>query len=210
MALRIVRAEGEDAVVRPLRLWYSGRHAEALAALVGVDADSNLDELGQLVELALAHDLKHATRIGEALVRWPDEAAAYRLLKAACERLLDTLTPLGADDWMSSAIAIIELTMPWLGRQPHEPILVNYLGVAMYGLNEPSLAVKLFEGVQRLDSNTENVRGNLDAARRRLRRRCACRSALRSPSRCAACDPTSSASQRASARVPLQAASRSA
>ena len=35
MALRIVRAEGENGVVRPLRLWYSGRHREALAALVG-------------------------------------------------------------------------------------------------------------------------------------------------------------------------------
>jgi glycosyltransferase involved in cell wall biosynthesis len=169
VALRIVRAEGEDAVVRPLRLWYAGRHAEALAALVGVDADSNVDELGQLVELALAHDLKHARRIGEALVSWPDEPAAYRLLKAGCERLLDDLSRLGADGWMSSAIAIIELSMPWLGRQPHEPILLNYVGVAVYGLNEPSLAVKLFEGVQRLDPNTENVRGNLDAARRRLR-----------------------------------------
>ncbi len=53
MALRIVRAEGEDAVVRPLRLWSSGRHAEALAALVSPDADANVDELGSLVELAL-------------------------------------------------------------------------------------------------------------------------------------------------------------
>ena len=70
MALRIVRAEGEDAVVRPLRLWYSGRHAEALAALVAPESDANIDELGQLVELALAHDLKHATRMGDALVSW--------------------------------------------------------------------------------------------------------------------------------------------
>jgi glycosyltransferase involved in cell wall biosynthesis len=109
-------------------------------------------------------------RIGEALVSWQDEAAAYRVLKATCEGLLDNLKPLGPDGWMTSAIALIELSLPWLGRQPHEPILVNYVGVATYGLNEPSLAVKLFEGVQRLDPNTEHVRGNLDAARGRLRR----------------------------------------
>ena len=67
MALRIVRAEGENGVVRPLRLWYSGRHSEALAALVGGEGGADFDELGQLVELALAHDLAHATRIGDAL-----------------------------------------------------------------------------------------------------------------------------------------------
>ena len=170
MALRIVRAEGEDAVVRPLRLWYSGRHAEALAALVAPEEDSSLDELGQLVELALAHDLGHARRLGDALVSWSDEAEAYRLLKRSCERLLDDLKPLGPDVWMSSAIAIVELTQAWLARQPHEPILMNYVGVAVYGLNEPSLAVKLFEAVQRLDPGTENVRGNLNAARGRLRK----------------------------------------
>jgi glycosyltransferase involved in cell wall biosynthesis len=170
VALRIVRAEGEDAVVRPLRLWYSGRHAEALAALVAPDSDANIDELGQLVELALAQDLKHASRLGDALVSWSDEAAAYRVLKRACERLLDDLKPLGPDTWMSSAIALIELTQPWLSRQPHEPILMNYTGVAVYGLNEPALAVKLFEAVQRLDATTENVRGNLSAARGRLKK----------------------------------------
>jgi glycosyltransferase involved in cell wall biosynthesis len=170
VALRIVRAEGEDAVVRPLRLWYAGRHAESLAALVAPVGDASIDELSQLVELALAHDLKHAGRLGEALVSWSDEAAAYRLLKSSCERLLDDLKPLGPDAWMSSAIALIELTRPWLSRQPHEPVLMNYVGVAVYGLNEPALAVKLFEAVQRLDPATENVRGNLNAARGRLRK----------------------------------------
>jgi glycosyltransferase involved in cell wall biosynthesis len=170
VALRIVRAEGEDAVVRPLRLWNSGRHAEALVSLVAAGADANVDELTQLVELALGHDLGHAARIGEALVSWGDEAAAYRLLRRACERLIDDLRPLGADDWMSSAVAIIELSLPWLGRQPHEPVIVNYVGIAVYGLNEPALAVRLFEAVQRLDPATENVRGNLEAARRRLRK----------------------------------------
>jgi glycosyltransferase involved in cell wall biosynthesis len=151
-------------------MWYGGRHSEALAALVAPDDDASLDELGQLVELALAHDLKHASRLGEALASWSDEAAAYRLLKGSCERLLDDLKPLGPDVWMSSAIAIIELTGPWLARQPHEPVLMNYVGVAVYGLNEPALAVKLFEAVQRLDAGTENVRGNLTAARGRLRK----------------------------------------
>jgi glycosyltransferase involved in cell wall biosynthesis len=171
VALRIVRAEGEHGVVRPLRLWHSGRHAEALAALVGAESGADSDELAELVELALAHDLEHATRIGEALLTWEDQAAAYRLLKRACERLLDDLKPLGAADWMRSAVAIVQLGLPWLSRQPHEPVLLNYVGVAIYGLNEPALAVRLFESVQRLDPTTENVRGNLAAARGRLRKR---------------------------------------
>ena len=170
MALRIVRAEGENGVVRPLRLWYSGRHSEALAALVGSEGGSDADELGQLVELALAHDLAHASRIGDALLSWDDESAAYRVLKRSCERLLDDLKPLGAEDWLGSAVALVQLGLPWLSRQPHEPIIMNYVGVALYGLNEPALAIRLFEAVQRLDPTTENVRGNLEAARKRLRR----------------------------------------
>jgi glycosyltransferase involved in cell wall biosynthesis len=170
VALRIVRAEGEEAVLRPLRLWYSGRHSEALEALAHGGSDANLDELGQLVELALTHDVRHAKRIGEALVAWDDASAAYRILKRSCERLLDDLKPLGARDWLASAVAIVELGLPWLARQPHEPVITNYVGVAVYGLNEPALAIKLFEAVQRLDPTTENVRGNLEAARGRLRR----------------------------------------
>ena len=170
MALRIVRAEGENGVVRPLRLWYSGRRSEALAALVGSEGGSDADELGQLVELALEHDLAHASLIGDALLSWDDESAAYRVLKRSCERLLDDLKPLGAEDWLGSAVALVQLGLPWLSRQPHEPIIMNYVGVALYGLNEPALAIRLFEAVQRLDPTTENVRGNLEAARKRLRR----------------------------------------
>jgi glycosyltransferase involved in cell wall biosynthesis len=170
VALRIVRAEGEEAVLRPLRLWYSGRHTEALVALGETGSDADMDELAQLVELALAHDLKHAVRIGEALVAWDDAPAAYRVLKRSCERLLDDLKPQGGKDWMASAVAIVQLGLPWLVRQPLEPVILNYVGVAVYGVNEPSLAVKLFEGVQRLDPTTENVRGNLEAARGRVRR----------------------------------------
>jgi glycosyltransferase involved in cell wall biosynthesis len=179
VALRIVRAEGENGVVRPLRLWYSGRHSEALAALIGGEGGSDVDELGQLVELALEHDLAHASRIGDALLTWDDRSAAYRVLKRSCERLLDDLKPLGAEDWLGSAVGLVELGLPWLSRQPHEPIILNYVGVALYGLNEPALAVRLFEAVLRLDPTTENVRGNLDAARKRLRR--PVRLTLRSP-----------------------------
>ena len=36
--------------------------------LVGGEGGADFDELGQLVELALAHDLAHAPRIGDALL----------------------------------------------------------------------------------------------------------------------------------------------
>jgi glycosyltransferase involved in cell wall biosynthesis len=169
VALRIVRAEGEATAVRPLRLWYSGRHSEALEALVGVSDSEQFDELGQLVELALAHDLQHATRIGEALLTWQDADAAYRQLKRTCERLIDDLKPLGAAAWMASAVALVEISLPWLARRPHEPVILNYVGVALHGLNEPALAVRLFEAVVRLDPTTENIRGNISTARKRLK-----------------------------------------
>ena len=169
MALRIVRAEGEETAVRPLRLWYTGRHSEALEALVGAAGGEHVDELGQLVDLALTQDLRYATRIGEALVTWQDEAAAYRVLKRTSERLIDDLKPLGAAAWMASAVALVELSMPWLVRQPLEPVILNYVGVALHGLNEPALAVRLFEAVVRLDPSTENIRGNIATARRRIK-----------------------------------------
>jgi tetratricopeptide (TPR) repeat protein len=170
VALRIVRAEGEAAAVRPLRLWYSGRHSEALEALVGPTGADLADELGQLVELALTHDLAYAPRIGEALLTWSDEAAAYRLLKKTCERLIDDLKTQGAAAWMASAVALVEISVPWLSRQPYEPVIMNYVGVALHGLNEPALAIRLFEAVQRLDATTENVRGNIETARKRLKK----------------------------------------
>ncbi len=169
MALRIVRAEGEETAVRPLRLWYTGRHSEALEALVGAAGSEHVDELGQLIDLALTQDLRHATRIGEALVTWEDEAAAYRVLKRTSERLIDDLKALGAAAWMASAVALVELSTPWLVRQPLEPVILNYVGVALHGLNEPALAIRLFEAVVRLDPTTENVRGNIAAARRRIK-----------------------------------------
>ena len=58
----------------------------------------------------------------------------------------------------------MQLVLPWLARQPHEPVLLNYVGVALYGLNEPALAIRLFEAAERLDPTTENLRGNLEAA----------------------------------------------
>jgi tetratricopeptide (TPR) repeat protein len=170
VALRIVRAEGEAAAVRPLRLWYSGRHSEALEALAGADGGTQADELGQVVELALAQDLANAPRIGRALLAWEDDAAAYRLLKRTCEKLIDDLKPLGAANWFPSALALVELSVPWLARRPQEPVIANYVGVALHGLNEPALAVRLFEGVLRMDATTENIRGNLATARARIKR----------------------------------------
>ena len=143
-------------------------------------ADANVDELAQLVELALAHDLEHASRIGEALVSWERRGrrlpaaqerlrAAARRPEAARRRRLDAL----------GGRARRARRCRGSRRQPHEPVLLNYVGVALYGLNEPALAVRLFEAVQRLDPTTENVRGNLEAARRRLRK--PVRLPLRSP-----------------------------
>ena len=94
---------------------------------------------------------------------------------------------------------------PWLGRAAARARALNYVGVAVYGLNEPALAVKLFEAVQRLDPATENVRGNLDAARGRLRKPVRVPLRTRSRSRCAACARTSSGSLRGRARGPTRA-----
>ena len=59
MALKIVRTS-DDAAPRPLRLWYGGRTAEALALLAGPGGSEHAEDAAQLVPLALGADLDHA------------------------------------------------------------------------------------------------------------------------------------------------------
>ena len=121
----------------------------------------------QLVTLALQGGEQHARPIGAALAAWDDDTAAYRILKAACEALIDEVTAGGAARWAPRAVALLELVRPWLQRRPAEPVLLNYAGVALYGLNEAALAVRVLEAAERLDPSLENLAGNLGAAKAR-------------------------------------------
>ena len=60
--------------------------------------------------------------------------------------------------------------LPYLEARPWEPVLLNYLGVALFGANEPKLAVEVLRAAERLDPAVENLQGNLAAARSRAAR----------------------------------------
>jgi glycosyltransferase involved in cell wall biosynthesis/Flp pilus assembly protein TadD len=170
MALKIVRATDDERLANPLRLWYAGRHDDALAALAKPDGHRFADEAPKLYELALTEDPARAARIGAALGGWEDATAGYRVLKVLCEGLIDQIGPAGAERWVPRGIAMVELVRPWLDRRPAEPVLLNYLGVAVYGLNEPALAVRVLQAAERLDAGLENLAGSLAAARARVKR----------------------------------------
>jgi tetratricopeptide (TPR) repeat protein len=169
VALKIVRTVADDGAQRPLRQWYAGQRAEAIAQLAAADGGRHAEDAARIAEVALAEDPGHAASLGAALAAWDDDIAAYRIAKPALERLIDENTRTGAARWSPYAVAVCELALPLLAVRPAEPVLLNYVGVALYGLNEAALALELFEAAGRLDPGVENLAGNLRAARSRLR-----------------------------------------
>jgi glycosyltransferase involved in cell wall biosynthesis/predicted Zn-dependent protease len=169
VALKIVRTAVDEGNARPLRLWASGRKEEALELLARPAGAQHADESARVVEFALQADPTTAERIGIALAGWDDEIASYRIVKEASERLLDATSSAGANRWTPYGLALLQLTLPLLAKRPAEPVLLNYAGVALYGLGEPSLALGLFEAAGRLDPTLENLSGNIAAAKARTR-----------------------------------------
>ena len=169
MALRIVRATEDQSVQRPIRLWFAGRKDDAIAALAAPDAATYADDAGELIRLALAADVGNAARLGRGLTAWTDATPAYRTLRATVEALIDESAS-GPGRWAPSGVALLELVRPWLELHPAEPVLLNYVGVALYGLNEAALALPVLNAAQRLDGALENIGGNIAAARARIKR----------------------------------------
>jgi tetratricopeptide (TPR) repeat protein len=169
VALKIVRTAVDEGNARPLRLWASGRKEEALGLLDKPAGAEHADESARVVEFALQADLQHASRIGIALAGWEDDIASYKIVKEAAERLLDASQGAGGNRWAPYGLALIELTLPLLSKRPAEPVLLNYAGVALYGLGEPSMALGLFEAAGRLDPTIENLSGNIAAAKARTK-----------------------------------------
>jgi glycosyltransferase involved in cell wall biosynthesis len=170
MALKIVRATDDDRLANPLRLWYSGRRDEALAALTAPEGGQFADEAPKLFALALTDDASRASAIGAALTAWTDDVAAYRVLKGLTEALIDEISSGGAARWAPRGVALLTLVKPWLDRHPAEPVLLNYAGVSLYGLNEASLALRLFGAARQIDPALENLAGNTAAAKERVQR----------------------------------------
>src|SRR5262249_50592968 len=150
-----VRATSDASETRPLRLWLQGREAEALERLADPAGGELADDAAQLVTPALQGGEQHAPPLRSAPAAWAADAAAYRIINAACEGLIDEIAAGGATRWAPRGVALLELVRPWLQRRPAEPVLLNYGGVALYGLNEPSLAVRVLEAAERLDPNLE-------------------------------------------------------
>jgi glycosyltransferase involved in cell wall biosynthesis/Flp pilus assembly protein TadD len=169
VALKIVRASQDERLQTPLRAWYGGQHDEAVTLLATADGGRHADEATQVVAAALATEPARAAALGAALVLWSDDASAYRILRRSIESLIDETGRLTPARWAPRGMALLALVRPWLDAHPAEPVLLNYVGVALYGLNEPSLALGLLQAAQAIDPSVENISGNLTAVRHRLR-----------------------------------------
>ncbi len=169
MALKIVRASQDERLQTPLRAWYGGQHDEAITLLASPEGGRFADDATQVVAAALATEPERVAAIGTALTRWTDESAAYRILRRSAESLIDETAAISPARWAPRGMTLLALTRPWLDVHPAEPVLLNYVGVTLYGLNEPSLALGLLQAAQAIDPTVENIAGNLAAVRHRVR-----------------------------------------
>ena len=156
------------------------------------------DDAGQLVELALQADERarrhhRRARSRAGTTTSPPTASC----KTTCESLIDEIAAGGAARWAPRGVALLELVRPWLDRRPAEPVLLNYLGVALFGLNEA--AARRRASCRPPSASTRasrtcagNLAGRASARLKRpISRHAAARASARPSTRCAASSRTS-------------------
>ncbi len=170
MALKIVRATQDSSASSALRLWLAGRRDEALDRLAE-PTGAPVEEAIRILDGAVGESAALAARAGRAVAAWTDEQAAYRVVREVAEHAIDEVSAVGQVAWAPRGIAALEAVLPYLERIPHEPLLLDYVGVCLLGVGEAGIALKVLHAAARLDSDVENIRGNIAAARERLRAR---------------------------------------
>ncbi|MCW2926683.1 MAG: glycosyltransferase [Thermoleophilia bacterium] len=112
--------------------------------------------------------LRYAAVAGEA--RDPQRAyAAQRLAASILVSSVSTLPEDGTWAWATPLDRAVELLVPVLEANPHEPELLDLLGLAVYELGHTSLARRLFDAVREIDPTHERARAHLRACKQRLR-----------------------------------------
>jgi tetratricopeptide (TPR) repeat protein len=151
MPLRIATLEiaSQDDAPRSPREWQRivGRTAATAAGAV---------QAGNAEGLAAAY---------EAVNELSDPQRAFQTRRLITEAVFSESASLEVAQWRKIfAVAADELLIA-LGREPSEPVFLNYAGVLLYELGELGGADALFRAARKLDPTLPHVDGNINAVR---------------------------------------------
>jgi tetratricopeptide (TPR) repeat protein len=101
----------------------------------------------------------------------PDHHRSYLLHRLTAGALIDASHRLGVSDaelqWAAAYDISVEMLMGYLAEHPHEPELLNLLGLAYFELGETAVARRLFEAVREIEPEHTQARGNVRACKGR-------------------------------------------
>ncbi|MCW2955584.1 MAG: glycosyltransferase [Thermoleophilia bacterium] len=146
---------------------------ERLEAVLG-DGERLFELYTELVQAAVAGgDPAAVTRLARVAERAHDPQRGYATVQFAAGTLFATsaAVPHDADfAWAAWLDQMVELLVPALERSPHEPELLDLLGLAAFELGHTSHARRCFEGIRTIEPSHERARAHLRACKERSRR----------------------------------------
>jgi tetratricopeptide (TPR) repeat protein len=116
-----------------------------------------------------AGDLKSYRALFEQAAAVEDTHRRYQARRTLVEQGLAAASKTPSKDVPALFLTVARSTIELLEQEPREPVLLNYLGVALYELGSLDAAEKLFKACRRLDDTVAHVEGNLLAIGRRRR-----------------------------------------
>ena len=120
----------------------------------------------QLRIAAEAGDHELVLRLAGVATTCSDRHRAYAAVRLAGSLLVRMSQVAERDDawrWTAPLDAAVRLLVPALDMSPHEPELLDQLGVVAFELGDVTLARRLFEAVRELEPEHELARGHLRA-----------------------------------------------
>ncbi|MCZ4496604.1 MAG: glycosyltransferase, partial [Thermoleophilia bacterium] len=120
-----------------------------------------------------AGDAAAVTRLARVAGRTDDVHRAYMVHRHAAALLFGAATASPHDDsygWATWIDQMVALLVPVLEETPHEPELLDMLGLASYELGHTSHARRLFEAVRTIEPTHERARAHLRACKERAKR----------------------------------------
>jgi tetratricopeptide (TPR) repeat protein len=116
-----------------------------------------------------AGDLKGYRALYEQAAAIEHPHRRYQARRTLVEQGLAGAARLSSRDVPALFLTVARCTVELLEQEPREPVLLNYLGVALYELGSLDSAEKLFKACRRLDDTVAHVEGNIQEIGRRRR-----------------------------------------
>ena len=125
----------------------------------------------QLRDAGQAGDVDLVLRLAAVAGESPDAQRAYAAQRLAASLLIAMASQHSRDSELRIAPldAAVGMLVTTLDRDPHEPELLDLLGVACYELGDATLARRVFEAVCELEPNHESARTHLRSVATALR-----------------------------------------